>query len=531
MALVVGSLLAGLGLFFVGLKLLTDHLKQLSGRRLRERVARWTRNRWLGVLWGGLFIAITQSSAATTFILVGMIRSGMMPVSQSFPIIIGVNVLGGLIVLLLVIDIKIAVLVLLGIAGLTFANQAGGRLKQVAGVLLGISVMFFGLYAMREGVAPLSETEWFEGLLKWTRDSYLLGFAIGTLLSFLLQSGIATIVLAIAFQAAGLFTLAETMMMVYGAHAGSACLTLALSWNLKGQARQVAMYQVSLNLLGVMILLPLFYIEIHGGIPLMKALTEWITPDPDAQVGVITILFNSIAGIVLFLTLKPSVRLVGALWPESFEEQASKPRYLYSGASQDPDTALDLIELEQVRLLEFLSRCLDTQRDDGDRAKLASYRASFAALDESIRESIAELSSRRQLTPEVYERLSIILELQHALQAGNEAIGALCEQLRQLQKSQYGMRFTVVAIEGLDTILLSLIEVAKERASEEFALLESMTSEGAKGLKSVRAAYLAEEHRLEPAQRPLLLAAAGHCERLIWLFGEIGRRYMALKAV
>ena len=113
----------------------------------------------------------------------------------------------------------------------------------------------------------------------------------------------------------------------------------------------------------------------------------------------------------------------------------------------------------------------------------------------------------------------------------NEAIGALCEQLRQLQKSQYGMRFTVVAIEGLDTILLSLIEVAKERASEEFALLESMTSEGAKGLKSVRAAYLAEEHRLEPAQRPLLLAAAGHCERLIWLFGEIGRRYMALKAV
>ena len=60
---------------------------------------------------------------------------------------------------------------------------------------------------------------------------------------------------------------------------------------------------------------------------------------------------GSIAGVVLFLTLKPSVRLVGALWPESFEEQASKPRYLYSGASQDPDTALDLIVYDgRVRL-------------------------------------------------------------------------------------------------------------------------------------------------------------------------------------
>ena len=53
MFLVVASVLGGLGLFFVGLKLLTENLKLLSGRRLREKVSVWTRNPFLGVVWGG----------------------------------------------------------------------------------------------------------------------------------------------------------------------------------------------------------------------------------------------------------------------------------------------------------------------------------------------------------------------------------------------------------------------------------------------------------------------------------------------
>ena len=107
---VIGALVAGLGLFFVGLNFLTEHLKMLSGRRLRERIATWTKRPLMGVLWGGVFIAITQSTAATMFILISMLRAGMVTVAQSLPMIIGVNVAAGLIVLILVFDIKIAIL-------------------------------------------------------------------------------------------------------------------------------------------------------------------------------------------------------------------------------------------------------------------------------------------------------------------------------------------------------------------------------------------------------------------------------------
>ncbi len=80
MVQIIASLLAGLGLFFVGLYFLIEHLKMLSGRRLRDRVSAWTRNPIAGLLCGSVFISITQSTAASAFILISMLRSGMMTV-------------------------------------------------------------------------------------------------------------------------------------------------------------------------------------------------------------------------------------------------------------------------------------------------------------------------------------------------------------------------------------------------------------------------------------------------------------------
>ena len=195
MILVAASLIAGLGLFFVGLYLLTEHLKMLSGRRLRERIATWTKQPLLGVMWGGVFIAITQSTAATMFIIISMMRSGMMTVRQALPIIIGVNMAAGVIILVLVVDIKVAVLFLLGVTGIAYTNDRARAFRTIAGVVFGVSLLFFGLNTMQEGVAPLSQTAWFEGLLGWTKGNYLLGFAIGAALSFVVQSSIAVVVL------------------------------------------------------------------------------------------------------------------------------------------------------------------------------------------------------------------------------------------------------------------------------------------------------------------------------------------------
>jgi phosphate:Na+ symporter len=530
MILVAASLVAGLGLFFVGLYFLTEHLKMLSGRRLRERIATWTKQPLLGVMWGGVFIAITQSTAATMFIIISMMRSGMMTVRQALPMIIGVNMAAGVIVLILVVDIKVAILFLLGVAGIVFTNDKARAYRAIAGALFGISLLFFGLNTMQEGVAPLSQMAWFEGLLEWTKGNYLLGFAIGAVLSFFVQSSIAVVVLTIAFQKAGLFSLAESIMVVYGANVGSSFLALVLSASLAGQSKQIAMYQTAYNFIGAIILLPLFYVEVFEGVPLVRTFTEWIAADDGGQIATVNLIFNALPGVFLFVLLGVSARLLARVWPETLEEQASKPKYLHDHAAEDPDSAVDLIELEQVRLIEFISTSFDTQRKSGDKSKLAAFQEASKTLGGTIREAISDMSTRHQLTPEAYERLNVLLNLQHSLEAANEAIGGLADEFQALRQSQYGARFVRSAVEGLDTIVLTLINVAKERSKDDSDLLSTMTSEDGNGIKGVRSAYLAEESGLDATERMQLLAATNHCERLIWLFGEMGRDYMAFKA-
>ncbi|MEE8350850.1 MAG: Na/Pi symporter, partial [Rhodospirillales bacterium] len=454
MILVAASLIAGLGLFFVGLYFLTEHLKMLSGRRLRERIAAWTKKPLLGVMWGGVFIAITQSTAATMFILISMMRSGMMTVRQALPMIIGVNMAAGAIVLILVIDIKVAILLLLGIAGIVYTNDRARAYRALAGALFGISLLFFGLNTMQEGVAPLSQMAWFEGLLEWTKGNYILGFAIGAVLSLVVQSSIAVVVLTIAFQKAGLFSLTESIMVVYGANVGSSILSLILSASMSGQSKQIAMYQTAYNFAGAIILIPVFYLEVYKSYPLVQAFTEWAAAGAGGQIATVNLIFNALPGVVLFVILGLSARLLARFWPETLEEQASKPKYLHDHAAEDPDSAVDLIELEQTRLIEFISTSFDTQRGSGDTSKLAAFQEASKTLGGTIKEAISDMSTRHRLTTDAYERLNILLNLQHSLEAANETIGGLANEFQALRESQYGARFVRSAVEGLDAIVM-----------------------------------------------------------------------------
>ena len=240
---VVASLVAGLGMFFVGLHQLTEDLKSLSSRQLRERIATWTRRPLLGLLWGGLSVLVTQSGAVVTFLLVSMLRSGMITVRQSLPIVIGCNVFGSLSVLILVIDIKYGMLLLLGIAGIFSVSSHASKFRTVASAAFGIGLLFLGLRIMQEGVAPLAEAHWFHELLQQSAQYYFTAFVAGAILSFVAQTSIGVTVLTDAFYAAEVLSLGQSMMIAYGSNVGSSLLLALLSTKLKGESRQIAMFR------------------------------------------------------------------------------------------------------------------------------------------------------------------------------------------------------------------------------------------------------------------------------------------------
>ncbi|MFD1381112.1 Na/Pi cotransporter family protein [Fodinicurvata halophila] len=214
---------AGLGLLFIGIHFIADNLKRLTGRNFRRRVTAATRSHAsaaaVGVLAGGL----TQSSNAVTLIAISMIQAGLTGVSAAMPLVAWSNVGTAGLVLLSAVDLRVMVLFLLGLVGMAyyFNIDRSQKYRHVAGALLGIGLLFFGLQLMKEGAAPLRDMEWVVHLLQVTARFDLLEFITGLLFALLLQSSATVTIIAVSMVSLGILTFDQTILLVLGAGLGS----------------------------------------------------------------------------------------------------------------------------------------------------------------------------------------------------------------------------------------------------------------------------------------------------------------------
>ena len=122
----------GLGLFIVGMWLLTENLKALATRRLRRTAGRWTGNRFSALAWGAVAGAITQSMSAMTFIVVSILRSGLIATRGALALILGGCLGTSALVVIVTFDIKVVSLYVLGIAGAVVVSERLSRFRPVA---------------------------------------------------------------------------------------------------------------------------------------------------------------------------------------------------------------------------------------------------------------------------------------------------------------------------------------------------------------------------------------------------------------
>src|SRR5262249_48847142 len=191
-------------LFFLGLHLVGNHLKQASSRQFRSLIARFTDRVWRGSLLGLLAGVFMQSTSAVAVILASLVASGLVRVRQALPIVLWANVGTTLIVFVGIFDLELLVLFCLGLSATVFVFSGEVRWKPVCGVVLGISLLFFGIHLMKTSTGGLRNFDWFRAIVDQAHGSFLLAFAAGALLSFLTQSTTAVALLAVTLAHAGL---------------------------------------------------------------------------------------------------------------------------------------------------------------------------------------------------------------------------------------------------------------------------------------------------------------------------------------
>ena len=186
--------------------------------------------------------------------------------------------------------------------------------------------------------------------MEQAHSSYLLTFAAGALLSFLTQSATAAAMIAVALAKAGLLGLDETLMFVYGGNVGST-LRMILSGSLKGSSRQIAASRTLFKITGSALFVRLFYIEAYGRVPLVGHWSRILSERLETQAALGNLLCNLAPALLLTPLLGPVHRFLDRLWPATEAEDFAKLKFLHPQALDDPETAIDLVEKEQMRLV------------------------------------------------------------------------------------------------------------------------------------------------------------------------------------
>ncbi|MCB1499307.1 MAG: Na/Pi cotransporter family protein [Bauldia sp.] len=514
--------IGGIGIFFAGMYLLSENLKKLTGRRFRAAVAAWTRSIPAGLFWGFAAGAVMQSTSAITFIVVSMLGSGLLTVGSGLAIIIGCNVGSTLLVVIATLNIHLFVLAMLGLAGISFASERLAPARTILLATFGIGLVFLGLQILQTAAEPLAHEPWVRDMLSGAGTSYLLILAIGAALSFITQSSNSITLLAITLATAGVISFEQCVMAIYGANVGSSALTYVLSAGLRGRKRQVAMYQVAFNFVAMAVMVPLFYLEVYGGVPMVIALVRALSDVPSLQLAYVHVVFNLGGALVLIPLLEPSARLLGRLYPPPAEESDAQPAYIYEQALNEPETALDLVSLEQQRLTGYLPRFLAIARDrptDGATA-IARTREVVDGLGGVVDDFLDRLGEAH-LSHSAYERLNLALNVQRLLEGLAETLADLSRIVLESEAHVTTGQLTDSVVEGLDAVLMVVVEALGPDGAEDRVLLRRMSGDRGGLMRRLREQYLASDAALAASDKMTILTLTNLTERASWLIHRL----------
>lgn len=302
---VVASVIGGVGLFLLGMILMTDGLKALAGDALRSILSKYTTNRWSAVGAGAGITAVVQSSSATTVATIGFVSAGLLPFSNAVGVIIGAN-LGttstGWLVSLLGLKFSIGKIILPVIGLGAFAKLVTrGRLAQLGETLAGFGVIFVGIDILQAGMADLAvhfdPSSWPQATLGGRALLVLIGMAM----TVVMQSSSAAVATTLAALSGGTINVEQAAALVVGQNVGTTITAAIAAIGGSVQAKRTALAHIIFNLVTASVafaVLPWFTAAVES------ASETWISGDHAITIAAFHTAFN-LLGAVIFVPLLP----------------------------------------------------------------------------------------------------------------------------------------------------------------------------------------------------------------------------------
>lgn len=266
------TLFGGLAMFLYGMNIMGESLEKLGGGKFERILEKLTNNPIKGVLLGAMVTAVIQSSSATTVMVVGFVNSGIMRLSQAIGVIMGANIgttvtswilsLSGiqgdsLFINLLKPANFTPVLALIGLVMQMVSKD--DKKHNIGNILLGFSVLMFGMESMSGAVKPLADVPQFTSILTMFKNP-VLGVLAGAILTAVIQSSSASVGILQALSATGQITFGAAIPIILGQNIGTCVTALISCVGANKNAKRAAMVHLYFNIIGTIVFLTVFYI-------------------------------------------------------------------------------------------------------------------------------------------------------------------------------------------------------------------------------------------------------------------------------
>ncbi len=304
-------LLAGVGVFIVGMNFLSDALEKSAGEGMKKMLGKISNNRFSGVGIGAGVTAIIQSSSATSVMVIGLVNAGVMTLMQATPIIMGANIgttITGVLVALKN-DYFDMLMYLLAFAGVMMGFAKKEKIKLAGLLCSGLGLIFVGLSVMSSEQAfgnPLVE-DMFQGIFS-VIDFPLLLILVGVIFTSLIQSSSAATGVVITMVGAGVLPLELALFIVLGANIGTCVTALLASVGANANSKRVALIHFTFNVIGTLFFTAIVWIFKE---PMINFLVS-LFPGEDAmslqmRVSVFHVVFNVTTTVLLLPFVKQLV--------------------------------------------------------------------------------------------------------------------------------------------------------------------------------------------------------------------------------
>ena len=385
---VIVPVIGGLGIFMLGLEFMSDGIHNLAATKLRERLAKVTGKPFQALMAGTLVTGVLQSSTAMTVMIVGLVNAGVLALRPAIGMIMGANIGTTLGNGLIALPLGPLGLFFAGFFALLYVFGKSAKVKNIAITLIGFSLIFYGLNLLTGGLKPLRNLPEVMNVLSALHTDNLLGVLTCVLtaagITAMIHSSSATIGIVMGLGAAGILDWQTAVACSLGADLGTTVTSWMASLNLSKNAKRAAYAHISFNIIGVLLMLPLFFVSMDllkwvmgsfGGDPGVPRIVdgEKTFPLVPVAVGLYSTGFNIFNTLVLFPFLGVFERFLSRVGRGAEEdlEDYSAPRHLRPAMLGNVSAALPAVQSEMSRYLEGSRRLLAAAQGDELAAKQA----------------------------------------------------------------------------------------------------------------------------------------------------------------